>query len=53
MISFMNEVGTELPEFFKSSVAVEDGGNVGCGVISGDAKIVVHDKDLLCGQAAL
>ena len=47
MIAFMDEAGTELPEFFKPSVAVEDGGNVGRGVICGDAKIVVHGNGLL------
>ena len=45
--AFLNEIRAELPEFFKSSVAVKDGADVLCGVVSGDAKIVCHNCFLL------
>ena len=41
--ALMNEIGAELPELFKASVAVEDGADVLCGVVSGDAEIVCHN----------
>lgn len=37
MIAFMDEERTELPKFFKPSVAVEDGADVLCGVVCGKA----------------
>ena len=45
--ALMNEIRAELPELFKASVAVEDGADVLCGVISGDTKIVCHNCFLL------
>ena len=37
---FLHEIGGELPEFFKAPVVVENGADVFCGVICGDAEIV-------------
>ena len=45
--SFPDEIRAELPELFKASVAVKDGADVLCGVVSGDAEIVCHNCFLL------
>ena len=41
--AFLDEERRELPELFKASVAVENGADVLLRMISGDAKVVVHD----------
>ena len=45
--AFLNEIRAELPELVKASVAVKDGADVLCGVVSGNAEIVCHNCFLL------
>ena len=45
--AFLNEVCRELPELFKASVAVKDGADVFCRVVSSDSEIVCHNCFLL------
>ena len=40
--AFSDEIRRELPKLFKAAVAVKDGTDVLCGVVSGDAEIVCH-----------
>ena len=48
--AFLDEERRELPKLFKAPVAVEDGADILCGVVSGDTKIVCHCVFLLCGK---
>ena len=41
--TFLDEIRRKLPELFKASVAVENGADVLCGVVSGDPEIICHD----------
>ena len=45
--AFLDEIRRELPELFKAAVAVKDGTDVFCRVISGNAEIVCHSCFLL------
>ena len=48
--AFLDEERREVPKLFKAPVAVEDGADILCGVVSGDTKIVCHCVFLLCGK---
>ncbi len=51
--AFLDEVGRELPQFFKVAVAVEDSRKVLFGVVGGNSEVVRHSVFSFAVYAAI